>query len=193
MVLSICVYLGSRLGDTPAFADAARGLGKLIGRRGARLVYGGGKAGLMGLLADAALAAGAAVVGVMPESLMKREVGHRGLTELHVVQTMHERKQMMAERADAFIALPGGIGTMEEMFEVWSWQQLGYHDKPVALLNVDGYYDPLLEFLAAGHRRGLVSSPQYEALLVDEDLQRLFDRVAAAAVKATGPDDYSRI
>jgi uncharacterized protein (TIGR00730 family) len=193
MVLSVCVYLGSRFGDAPAFASAARALGTLIGRRGARLVYGGGKAGLMGLLADAALAAGATVVGVMPESLMKREVGHRGLSELHVVQTMHERKQMMAERADAFIALPGGIGTMEEMFEVWSWQQLGYHDKPVALLNVDGYYDPLLEFLAAAHRRGLVSSPQYQALLVDDDLPRLFDRVAAAAVKATGPDDYSRI
>jgi uncharacterized protein (TIGR00730 family) len=193
MVLSICVYLGSRPGDAPAFADAARALGTMIGRRAARLVYGGGKAGLMGLLADAALAAGATVVGVMPESLMKREVGHRGLTELHVVQTMHERKQMMAERADAFIALPGGIGTMEEMFEVWSWQQLGYHDKPVALLNVDRYYDPLIEFLAVAHRRGLVSKAQHQALLVDDDLPRLFDRVAAAALKATGADDYSQI
>ena len=124
---------------------------------------------------------------------MDREVGHAGLTELHVVQTMHERKQLMAERADAFISLPGGIGTLEELYEVWSWQQLGYHDKPVALLNVDGYYDALLEFHRVMHERGFVSDAQFNALLVDTDPARLLDRVRRAAALATAPDDYSKI
>jgi uncharacterized protein (TIGR00730 family) len=106
---------------------------------------------------------------------------------------MHERKQLMAERADAFVALPGGIGTLEELYEVWSWQQLGYHDKPVALLNVDGYYDALLAFMAHGHRRGFVSDAQHAALIVDDDVDRLLDRLTVAASKATAPDDYSRI
>jgi uncharacterized protein (TIGR00730 family) len=124
---------------------------------------------------------------------MDREVGHAGLTELHVVQTMHERKQLMADRADAFISLPGGIGTLEELYEVWSWQQLGYHDKPVALLNVEGYYDALLEFHRAMHARGFVSDAQFNALLVDTDPARLLDRVRSAAALATAPDDYSKI
>ena len=138
--LSVCVYCGSRTGASPAFEAAARATGALIGRMGWQLVYGGGRAGLMGAVADAALAHGARVVGVIPESLMHRELGHTGLSELHVVQTMHERKRLMAERSDAFLALPGGIGTLEELFEVWTWRQLGYHDKPVGLLNSDGYY-----------------------------------------------------
>jgi uncharacterized protein (TIGR00730 family) len=193
MALSLAVYCGSRFGDSPSYIHAARMLGRLIAEHGGSVVYGGGRVGLMGALADAALAAGGRVVGVMPRALMDREVGHAGLTELHVVQTMHERKQLMAERADAFVALPGGIGTLEELYEVWSWQQLGYHDKPVALLNVEGYYDALLEFMRVSHERGFVSTPQYHALLVDDDANRLLARVSAAAAKATARDDYSKI
>jgi uncharacterized protein (TIGR00730 family) len=190
---SVAVYCGSRFGDSPAFADAARTLGELIGRGGATLVYGGGRVGLMGTVADAVMESGGQVVGVIPQALMDREVGHVGLTELHVVQTMHERKQLMAERADAFISLPGGIGTLEELYEVWSWQQLGYHDKPVALLNVEGYYDALLEFHRVMHARGFVSDAQFNALLVETDPARLLDRVRSAAALATAPDDYSKI
>jgi hypothetical protein len=193
MGLSICVYCGSRFGDLPDFEAAARLLGRLIARDGGQLVYGGGRVGLMGALADATLAAGGRVVGVIPQALMKREVGHNGLTELHVVQTMHERKQLMAERAEAFIALPGGIGTLEELYEVWSWQQLGYHDKPVALLNVGGYYDALLTFMAESHQRGFVSHAQHDALMVDDDVERLLERIRQAALRATAPNDYSRI
>ena len=191
--LAIAVYCGSRFGDSAGFADAARLLGRLIAEQRGTVVYGGGRVGLMGAVADAALAAGGRVVCVIPQALMEREVGHTGLTELHVVETMHERKQAMAVRADAFVALPGGIGTLEELYEVWSWQQLGYHDKPVALLNVDGYYDALLEFTRVSHRRGFVSPAQYEALLVDDDPARLLARVRAAAARATAPDDYSKI
>jgi uncharacterized protein (TIGR00730 family) len=190
---SVAVYCGSRFGDSPAFADAARSLGELIGNSGATLVYGGGRVGLMGAVADAVMAAGGKVIGVIPQALMDREVGHAGLTELHVVQTMHERKQLMAERADAFISLPGGIGTLEELYEVWSWQQLGYHDKPVALLNALGYYDALLEFHRVMHARGFVSDAQFNALLVETDPQRLLERVRRAAALATAPDDYSKI
>jgi uncharacterized protein (TIGR00730 family) len=193
MALSVAVYCGSRFGDRPAYEAAARSLGRSIAGSGGTVVYGGGRVGLMGALADAALAAGGQVVGVIPQALMDREVGHTKLTELHVVQTMHERKQLMAERADAFITLPGGIGTLEEIYEVWSWQQLGYHDKPVALLNVEGYYDALLEFMRVSHERGFVSTPQYEALLVDTDPVRLLGRVGEAAARATARDDYSKI
>ncbi len=193
MALSVAVYCGSRFGTRPAYARAAHALGRLLAERGACVVYGGGRVGLMGAVADAALAAGGRVVGVIPQALMDREVGHAGLTELHVVQTMHERKQLMAERADAFVALPGGIGTLEEIYEVWSWQQLGYHDKPVALLNVDGYYDALLDFMRVSHERGFVSAPQYHALLVDDDAARLLARIDEAAAKATARDDYSKI
>jgi uncharacterized protein (TIGR00730 family) len=190
---ALAVYCGSRFGDAPAFADAARTLGRLLGKRGGVLVYGGGRVGLMGAVADATLAAGGQVVGVIPQALMDREVGHLGLSELHVVETMHERKQLMAERADAFVALPGGIGTLEELYEVWSWQQLGYHDKPVALLDVDGYYRALLEFHATMHARGFVSDAQYHALAVESDPARLLDRLVQAAARATAPDDYSKI
>ena len=193
MGLSVAVYCGSRLGDLPAYAQVAGNLGSLIARGGGSVVYGGGRVGLMGVVADAALAAGGRVIGVIPQALMDLEVGHSGLTELHVVQTMHERKQLMAERADAFIALPGGIGTLEEIYEVWSWQQLGYHDKPVALLNVAGYYDALLEFMRVSFERGFVSSHQYHALLVDKDPARLLARLAEAATQATARDDYSKI
>ena len=191
--LSLCVYCGSRLGSQPVYEEAARRVGTLIGERGWQLVYGGGNAGLMGVVANAALAAGAPVIGVIPHSLMDRELGHAGLSELHVVDTMHERKQMMAERADAFLALPGGIGTFEELFEVWTWRQLGYHDKPVGLLNVGGYYDQLLSFLDLSVTDGFVAPPQRELLQVASDPAELLDRLAAHAQAATAPDDYRKI
>jgi len=187
------VYCGSRPGSNPRYAQAADMVGTHIGEASWQLVYGGGRAGLMGRVADAAIAAGARTVGVIPQSLMRRELGHPGLDELHVVQTMHERKQMMAERSDAFVALPGGIGTFEELFEVWTWRQLGYHDKPVALLNVDGYYDPLIAFLAQTEQQGFVSPEQSRLLLVDNDIERLLARISEAAAQAKLPDDYRRI
>jgi uncharacterized protein (TIGR00730 family) len=191
--MSLCVYCGSRTGDTAAYEAAAVSVGTAIGRRGWRLVYGGGRAGLMGRVADAALAAGAPVLGVIPRSLMEREVGHSGLTELHVVETMHERKLMMAERSDAFIALPGGIGTFEELFEVWTWRQLGYHDKPVGLLNVAGYYDALLNFMRETVLHGFVSEPQHALLQVASHAEELLDAIALLTPAATAPDDYRRI
>ena len=193
MTYTVAVYCGSRFGDSPVFADRARQLGRLLAESGGVLVYGGGRVGLMGAVADAALAAGGRVVGVIPQALMDREVGHAGLSELHVVQTMHQRKLLMAERANAFITLPGGIGTLEELYEVWSWQQLGYHDKPVGLLNVDGYYDDLLAFMRKSHARGFVSDAQHAALLVDDDVARLLKRLRDAAGRASAPDDYRSI
>ena len=192
-VPSICVYCGSRHGARPAYTAAARALGTAIGARGWQLVYGGGKVGLMGEVADATLAAGGRVVGVIPESLQRLEVGHLGLTELHVVPTMHVRKQMMAERADAFIALPGGIGTLEELYEVWTWRQLAYHDKPIGLLNTEGYYDDLLSFMRTTVSEGFLSAPQHDNLVVGQDAEALLLKVAAA-VNFTGPgEDYSKV
>jgi uncharacterized protein (TIGR00730 family) len=190
---SICIYCGSRPGALPAYAAAARDIGSEIGRRGWQLVYGGGRAGLMGVVADAALAAGATVVGVIPQSLMERELGHQGLTELHVVTTMHERKLMMAERSDAFVALPGGIGTFEELFEVWTWRQLGYHDKPLGLLNADGYYDTLLDFMRQTLQQGFVTEAQQALLQVERDAAPLLERIAALIPLATELDDYRAI
>jgi uncharacterized protein (TIGR00730 family) len=190
--LSICVYCGSRPGRTPAHAVAARDTGRLIGRLGWQLVYGGGRAGLMGEVAEAALTAGGRVVGVIPRSLMERELGHPGLSELHVVETMHERKRLMAERSDAFLALPGGIGTLEELFEVWTWRQLGYHDKPVGLLNTDGYYDRLLAFVADMAGEGFVPPAQRELLQVDSQPGPLLQRLGQLSSGATAADDYSR-
>lgn len=188
--LSICVYCGSRAGARPDYADAARSIGRAIGERGWRLVYGGGGIGLMGIVADAALAAGAPVVGVIPRSLQAREVGHRGLTELHVVDTMHQRKQAMAERADAFLALPGGIGTFEELFEVWTWRQLGYHDQPIGLLNVAGYYDRLVALMDGTVAEDFVSPGTRALLEVGTDPAELLDRLGERARRATGPDDF---
>jgi uncharacterized protein (TIGR00730 family) len=191
--LSVCVYCGSREGSDPAFRAAALAVGTQIGRRGWQLVYGGGNAGLMGVVANAALAAGAPVIGVIPTSLMQRELGHPGLTELHVVDTMHQRKTLMAERADAFLALPGGIGTFEEMFEVWTWRQLGYHDKPVGLLNVGGYYDDLLRFLGATVDAGFVQPAQHALLQTGGDSDELLSRLGRLAARASAPDDYRAI
>ncbi len=173
---SVCVYCGSRSGLNPAYAAAAAQVGHWIGAHGGQLVYGGGKSGLMGIVADAALQSGARVVGVIPKALVEKEWAHRGCTELHIVDTMHDRKRMMAERADTFLALPGGIGTFEELFEVWTWRQLGYHDKPIGILNIAGYYDRLLDFLASSvteqflgdWQMALVrSSDKYQVLLED--------------------------
>lgn len=178
--VTICVFCGSRPGTDPAHLEAATLFGRELGARAWRLVYGGGKVGLMGALADAALAAGAEVVGIIPESLMQREVGHRQLSELHVVPTMHVRKQMMADRADAFVALPGGLGTLEELFEVWTWRQLGYHQRPLGLLNSGGYFDPLLAFIERSVQEDFVSRQQQALLLVDAGVGALLDRIAAA-------------
>lgn len=191
--MKICVYCGSRHGAQPAYAEAARAFGTLIGRQGHGLVYGGGNVGLMGVVADAVLGAGGAVVGVIPEVLVQREVGHQGLSEQHVVPDMHVRKRMMAERADAFVALPGGIGTLEELYEVWTWRQLGYHDKPIGLLNAGGYYDTLLDFLGQTVSQGFVAGPQHALLQVRDDADTLLDDLAAAVPLATAADDYRRI
>lgn len=144
---SLCVYCGSRPGENPLFADAAHAVGTWIGQHGGQLVYGGGSSGLMGMVAQATAKAGGRVVGMIPQTLVDKEYANHACDELHIVQTMHERKALMAERSGAFLALPGGIGTFEELFEVWTWRQLGYHDKPIGLLNVAGYYDGLLSFL----------------------------------------------
>lgn len=189
---TLCVYCGSRLGDDPAHAHAARAVGREIAQRGWQLVYGGGNVGLMGIVADAALVGGAPVIGVIPRSLMEREVGHPGLSELHVVKTMHQRKQGMAERADAFLALPGGIGTFEELFEVWTWRQLRYHDQPIGLLNVGGYYNALVAFMQQTVDAGFVSDGTRAMLEIGDEPSALLDRLAAQAALSGGRDDYSR-
>lgn len=144
---AICVFCGSSYGKSDAYAETARTTGRVIAEQGYTLVYGGAKVGLMGTVADAALEAGGKVIGVLPRALEDKEIGHEGLTELHLVGSMHERKAKMADLSDAFIALPGGVGTLEEIFEVWTWGQLGYHSKPCGFLNVEGYYDDLIRFL----------------------------------------------
>lgn len=191
MTFSLCVYCGSRDGLDPAHLAAAREVGREIGQRGWRLVYGGGHTGLMGAVADAALAAGAQVIGIIPDRLIERELGHGGVTELQVVGSMHERKHKMAEQSDAFIALPGGIGTMEEIFEIWTWRQLGYHRKSLGLLNVGGYYDELLRFIDRSQDSGFLWPDVHALLQVDTDIGRLLDGLAAeaASLKAQTPPD----
>lgn len=157
-------------------------------------MYGGGNVGLMGVLADEVLRGGGEVHGVIPESLMRREVGHLGLQQLSVVQTMHERKHAMAEAADAFVALPGGIGTLEEFFEVWTWRQLGYHHRPIALLNSAGFYDPLLGFLRHTVAQGFLAAEQLASIIVEPTIQALLDRIQAPAPKLDDkPSDLRRI
>ncbi len=159
------------------FADAARAVGGWIGARGGQLVYGGGRSGLMGIVADATQAAGGRVIGVIPQTLVDKEHARTACDELHIVQTMHERKAMMAQRSDAFLALPGGIGTFEELFEVWTWRQLGYHDKPIGLLNVANYYDALLTFLHTSVAGGLMSEWQMGLMETDTDIDTLLPRL----------------
>jgi uncharacterized protein (TIGR00730 family) len=174
---SVCVYCGSSSGDRAAFTDAARDLGTLFAARGIRLVFGGGSVGLMGVLADAVLAAGGIVTGVIPRGLRTAELAHEGVTEMIEVDSMHARKQCMVELADAFIAMPGGIGTLDELFETWTWLQLGIHDKPVGLLNVAGYYDPLLAFLQKMSEQQFLSEKHLRCLLVETAAHRLIDRL----------------
>jgi hypothetical protein len=178
---SVCVYCGSRPGNTPEFAAMARQVGTWIGRHDGQLVYGGGHNGLMGIIADATLAAGGRVIGVIPKALVEKEWAHTGCTELHIVETMHDRKRIMAEHADAFLALPGGIGTLEEFFEVWTWRQLGYHDKPVGLLNMNGFFDSLLVFLNSAVQAGFMNDWQMELIRTGTDAEPLLQTLVEAA------------
>lgn len=175
---SVCVYCGSSRGDRSDYTAAANHLGTLLARRRIRLVFGGGSVGLMGVLADAVLAAGGQVTGVIPHGLQTAELAHEGLSEMIAVDSMHARKQRMVELADAFIALPGGIGTLDELFETWTWLQLGIHCKPVGVLNTAGYYDELLGFLHHMAQRQFLSHEHLECLVVDTDAQRLLSRLA---------------
>lgn len=161
---SICVFCGASTGAQPIYRQAAENLGRHLAEQGLRLIYGGGAVGLMGVVADAALAAGGEVIGIIPQSLERAEIGHPGLTRLEVVDGMHARKARMAELSDAFIALPGGLGTLEELFEVWTWGQLGYHRKPLGLLDVGGFYSKLGEFLDHQVSQGFVRS-EHRAML----------------------------
>lgn len=183
---SLCVYCGSREGNDPRFAESARAVGQWIGASGGQLVYGGGHAGLMGQVADATQAAGGRVVGVIPQSLVDREAANRRCDELHIVSTMHERKAMLAERSDGFLALPGGIGTFEELFEAWTWHQLGYHDKPLGLLNVAGYYDGLLAFLKQSVETGFMWEKTGQLLQVGTEAAELLPTLLAAMKLSSG-------
>ncbi len=175
----ICVFCGSNPGASPVYAEAARALGEALAERGLGLVYGGGNVGLMRVVADAALAAGAEVIGVIPHALVAREVAHQGLTELREVGSMHERKALMAELSDGFIALPGGIGTLEEWFETWTWAQLGLHAKPLGLLDVAGYYGELLRFLDHVVAERFLHPDHRSMVLVETDPGLLLDRMRA--------------
>lgn len=178
---SVCVYCGSKPGNLSAFAESAKMVGGWIGQHGGQLVYGGGRNGLMGIVANATLEAGGRVVGVIPRALVEKEWAHTECTELHVVETMHERKQMMAQRADVFLTLPGGIGTFEEFFEVWTWRQLGYHNKPIGLLNLNGYYDPLLTFLNSVVSHEFMGSWQMDLVQSHHDAEQLLPSLVQAA------------
>jgi len=173
----VCVFCGSNSGARPAYADAAKELATVLAKRGIAIVYGGGNVGLMGIIADTALAEGGEVIGVIPKGLAVREVAHDALTELHVVDSMHERKALMASLADAFIALPGGFGTLEEFHEVVTWAQLGIHSKPCGLLNIAGYFDPLVALFERGVEERFIRA-EHRALVIDEnDLDQLLKRL----------------
>jgi uncharacterized protein (TIGR00730 family) len=185
-VRRVCVYAGSNPGSDPAYAEAAAAFAATMAERGIGLVYGGGKVGLMGVLADTMLARGGEAIGVMPQSLIDREIGHPGLTELKVVDSMHERKALMAELSDAFVAVPGGIGTLEELIEVYTWSQLGIHDKACGVLNVKGYYDHLAALLDHAVAEGFLR-PQHRAVLsVASEPVELLDRLAAYEAPTVG-------
>src|SRR5579884_1719042 len=175
----ICVFAGSSLGAREAYAEAARALGRALAQRGLGLVYGGASVGLMGVVADAALAAGGEVIGVLPRGLFRREVPHRHLTELREVGSMHERKALMADLADGFIALPGGYGTFDELFEIITWAQLGIHSKPIGLLNVADYFAPLLALITYASKEGFIPPDNTQLLLEEEDPAALLNRFEA--------------
>ena len=175
---SVCVYCGSNSGRQEAYSNAARELAKSLVNRNIRLVYGGGSIGLMGLLADTVVQFGGQAVGVIPEALVRKEVAHNNLTELHVTQSMHERKNLMAELSDGFIALPGGIGTLEELFEIWTWAQLGIHRKPCGLLNVEGYFNSMISFLDHAVLEQFVKQNHRSILIVEHNPEALLNRFA---------------
>jgi hypothetical protein len=185
-VRRLAIYCGSAPGSSPAFAEATRATAAAMVGRGVDLVYGGGRLGLMGLIADNVLEGGGKVYGVIPRALVQLEVAHTGLTELHTVETMHERKATMTDLADAFLALPGGVGTLDELFEAWSWNALGYHAKPFCLLNVNGFWDGMVEFIDHATESGFLSSQRRGQLLVaatPEEALDLLDEAAAAATQ----------
>lgn len=173
----VCVFCGSKTGKGAGFSAAARRMGEVIAQSALELVYGAGQVGLMGVLADTVLKNGGQVIGVIPEALVARELAHRGVSDLRIVQSMHERKALMAELADGFIALPGGFGTFEEFCEILTWAQLGLHAKPCGILNVDGYYDALLDLFDRGVAEGFIEAEQRGWVLLDTDPQRLLDRM----------------
>ena len=179
---SICVFCGSSSGAQSVYADAAREMGRTLAERRLRLVYGGGHVGLMGVLADAAMAAGGDVIGVITEGLQLREVGHRGLADLRVVPSMHERKALMASLSDAFVALPGGAGTLDELFEAWTWTQLGIHRKSIGVLNTAGYYDPLLTFLSRAVAERFIRADDLASVVVEPEPAPLLDRLATVTL-----------
>lgn len=176
-IQSLCVYCGSAMGSSEVYAEAARALGRELVRRDIGLVYGGGNVGLMGAVADAVMQAGGRATGIIPQALMQREVGHHGLTALHVVKDMHERKAMMADLSDGFIALPGGFGTLEELFEATTWAQLGLHEKPIGLLNVNGFYDGLTGFASHLVQQGFVRPDHASLLMHAPDASTLLDNL----------------
>lgn len=178
---SLCVFCGSSPGVDPRYLAAARELGHALASGGVRLVYGGASVGLMGAVADAALQAGGDVVGIIPEALERKEVAHRGLPDLRIVHSMHERKALMAELSDGFVALPGGVGTLEELFEVWTWGQLGYHTKPCAIYNVAGFYTGLMAFLDHATAAGFMRPGTREMLIVEDSLAPLLSRLQSYA------------
>jgi len=184
-VRRLAVYCGSSPGSDPAFAEAARATGAEMARRGIGLVYGGGRLGLMGIVADSVLDNGGEVHGVIPQALIDLEVAHAGITELHTVTSMHERKAKMTELTDAFVALPGGIGTFDELFEAWTWNALGYHAKPFALLNVSGFWDGLIDFLDQATMNGFMSPARRAQLLVGTDIGETIDRLDDAIAAAS--------
>jgi uncharacterized protein (TIGR00730 family) len=177
----LCVFCGASPGHRPEYLAAAADFGRLLAGRGIGLVYGGASVGLMGALADAALEAGGEVVGVIPQAVVRREIAHRGLSALHVVDTMHQRKALMAELSDAFVALPGGIGTLEEFFETWTWRYLGIHDKPFGILDVGGFYAPLATFLDHANQEGFLREQTRQMVVVDDDPVRLLERMEVKA------------
>ena len=174
---SICVYCGSSLGTRPVYLEAAQAFGRALVEAGCSLVFGGGRVGLMGTIADAVLEAGGRAVGVIPQLLLEKEVGHTGLSELHVVADMHERKKMMADLSDAFVALPGGAGTLEELFEVFTWAQLGYHAKGIGLLDIDGYYRPLVSMLEHTVNEGFMQRAYLDILQIDAQPDALISKL----------------
>ncbi len=174
--MRLCVFCGSNEGFRPEYRAAATALGTAIAAHDAALVYGGSKVGLMGAVADAVLKAGGTAIGIIPQALVDKEVAHHGLTELHIVGSMHERKAKMADMAEGFVALPGGLGTLEELFEIWTWAQLGYHGKPVGVLDIAGFYDRLLTFLDHQAAEGFMRQEHRDMLIVEEDPERLIAR-----------------